>query len=1197
MRIVGAGDARKKDRRSLDAWLWINLWLVCLFALDANAGLPETPQLRQLTVADGLPSNIINKIAQDKNGYLWLATADGLVRHDGTGFRVWQLGEGLRENEVMWVEVDADDQVWVGTLGAGVALLDRKREQFRYFDNQNTPGLDDDDILSVLPTDDGTVWIGTRDSGLRKMGRDGGITRFVPQPGNVRSLPGKTVTSLQLGPDGSLWVGTDQGAARWTGSDFERLPKAAHPSMYVSTMRFDHAGNLWIGNELGMRVYGTDGKWSKDPWGLYQQVTAHGLLLQDSTGIHWLSTFDGMRRSNDGQTVNVPLYSSLTRGRVKPQWSDALQDVEGGLWFASTDAGLWYLPPAWRQFSVLGKAEGVPASLGNIQVYGIAPSATGDIWLVGTSDVLDRLDPETGSVRHMVDGIGEGTVGYAVAEATDGRVWVGHSGGLVRYDPISGAIRRWNSGSGYDAAMDIYSIVQATDGNLWLGQDTGLQVRSPEGRVVDNIGFGERGLVAGDAYNQLDRGPDGRIWLASRQGVVAWDAGASRFVPIPGLPQAPVGAFAYDAEGLLWLARVGALEGYREQAGQYRRIERLDAAAGIPQVMFNGLTVDRRGILWAGSTRGLTRMDPVKRMVRVYGVHDGLPGQEILFGPVQRLQDGRLIVSASHGLVIFDPIALHPANTPPPLVVDAITVRRGSDPLVLPLGQPFQLEHDDRDLQVVARLISYSNVQAHRYRFRLIGFDDDWVEVDADGARVFSQLPPGDYRLEIAGKNADNLWSRTHTIAFSVAPPWWRTWWAITALIVLLLALLSWIALAYRSWLRRRNAWQLATHKHELAEQASEAKTRFLATLGHEVRTPMTGVLGMSELLLATPLNEQQQRYTTAIQRAGTHLVRLVNDALDLARIEAGKLELQEADFDLHVLINDIAALMAPVAERRGLAFSSEIAAGVPRMVRSDPLRLRQILLNLIGNAIKFTDHGHVALSIAPLPSERVRLAISDSGPGINAEQQARLFQRFEQAEGARTAARYGGSGLGLAICQELVVAMDGRIGVESAPGAGASFTVDLPMPRSLIAEGSETSAEKPRTIACNRALKILLVEDDLTVAEVVAGLLRARGHHVTHAGHGLAALSEVSVGEFDIALLDLDLPGLDGLALAQQLRMGGFAAPLIAITARADAEAESQAQAAGFDDFLRKPVTGEVLAETVEQALRKTAGTDTGNS
>ncbi|HSX63871.1 MAG TPA: triple tyrosine motif-containing protein, partial [Pseudoxanthomonas sp.] len=664
-------------------------------------------------------------------------------------------------------------------------------------------------------------------AGLHRMDRDGRVTRFMPKPGDPRSLPGAGVTDLELAPDGSLWVGTDQGVARWTGSDFERVSEAALWERYVTGLRFDRAGDLWISTVMGLSVYRRDGSWSRDHWNLHQQLPIYGWLLEDSSGIHWLDTYDGIRRGEEGQTFEVPLYSNLTRGRVKPQWSNALQDGEGGLWFASIDAGLWYLPPTWRQFSVLTKVEGVATSLGNTQVYDVAPSVSGDMWLVGSSGALDRLDPETGLVRRLLDDVGNGTVAYAVAEAADGRVWVGYPGGLIRYDPVTGAIRRWDGRAGADATAntDIDAIAQAADGSLWIGQGArGLQVRSPEGKVIDSIGFdGKRGLAVGSSYNQLDRGPDGRIWLATDNGVLAWDAGTARFVPVPGLPQVQVEAFAYDDEGQLWLARVGVLEGYRGQAGEYQRTEQLDAAVGMPQVMFNGLTVDRRGILWAASNRGLTRADPAQRTVRVYGIHDGLPGQEILSDPVQRLQDGRLIISASHGLVIFDPHALRPAATAPPLVVDAIAVRRASGTLQLPLGQRpqrdrnqsehIQLEHDDRDLQVVARLISYSNVQGHRYRFRLSDFDTDWFEVGASGERTFSQLPPGHYRLEIAGTTADNIWSQTQTIVFTVAPPWWRTWWASLALAALAVALLGWMALAYRARLRRRSAWQLAVHK------------------------------------------------------------------------------------------------------------------------------------------------------------------------------------------------------------------------------------------------------------------------------------------------------------------------------------------------------------------------------------------------
>ena len=261
--------------------------------------------------------------------------------------------------------------------------------------------------------------------------------------------------------------------------------------------------------------------------------------------------------------------------------------------------------------------------------------------------------------------------------------------------------------------------------------------------------------------------------------------------------------------------------------------------------------------------------------------------------------------------------------------------------------------------------------------------------------------------------------------------------------------------------------------------------------------------------------------------------MRLVNDALDLARIEAGKLELDAQPFDLHALLRDVAELMAPNARQRGLAFHQSIAVDVPQWLRGDAVRIRQILLNLLGNAIKFTDSGEVALCVEAAVPQGVRIIVSDTGPGLNAEQQRRLFRRFEQAEGARTAARYGGSGLGLAICQELAAAMDGRIDVDSAPGQGARFIVELPL-LAVDAPLAPPLASAVGLSSTSLALDLLLVEDDSTVAEVITGLLHAQGHRVVHAAHGLAALAETTDHRFDIALLDLDLPGIDGFALAR---------------------------------------------------------------
>lgn len=406
-----------------------------------------------------------------------------------------------------------------------------------------------------------------------------------------------------------------------------------------------------------------------------------------------------------------------------------------------------------------------------------------------------------------------------------------------------------------------------------------------------------------------------------------------------------------------------------------------------------------------------------------------------------------------------------------------------------------------------------------------------------------------------------------------------RGWRVLVRLGVTLMALLlAGAVLATHRARGRRHAYRLSERRRMLAERASQAKTRFLADLGHEIRTPMTGVLGLSELLLASDLSPRQRAQVQAIRRAGEHLQRLVDDALDLARVEAGRLELQPGDFDPHLLVEEVAELMAAPAGRRGLRFTSATAAEVPRWVHGDRRRIAQILMNLTANAIKFTERGFVGVQAAVPQPGMLRFSVIDSGPGLSAAQQRRIFHRFEQADGARTAARFGGSGLGLAISRELAVAMGGRIRVRSLPGVGTRFDVDLPLPWAPPPPSNDA-------MAVSDPLRLLLVESDAGAASVLAGLLRAQGHRVTHAGHGLAALTEVAVQAFDGVLLDLDLPGFSGLALAAQLRRQGFPWLLLAVTARTDARAEPEALAVGCDGFVRKPLTGRMLADALQRA------------
>ncbi|WP_045737324.1 ATP-binding protein [Xanthomonas sp. MUS 060] len=1175
-------------------------WLLLAWSAVAGAVVPLTPQPRQLTVADGLPSNTINDFAEDKLGYLWIASSDGLARFDGHGYRIWRIENGLRDNNLLSVHVDAQNRVWFGTSTAQLGMLSADRRTFRYYDHSVYPQIGSGEVWAIVSTSDGNIWFGIGHSGLYRLQPDGRLTHFMPKPGDEHSLPSINVTKLATAPDGVLWVGTHDGVARWNGHGFERFPLSGvdHDVLELTP---EPGGILWVGNFDGVRLLRADGTAIAPYWRNLPNNSVIAMLIHDRNGNRWFDTMDGLGLENEtGIIHNVPLYSNSAHRVVKPNFLLGFEDREGDLWFATVNNGLWYLPSRWRQFSVLSYRSHDPESIYNPYVVATAASQDGGVWLAGTGGVLDKLDPVTGAVRHHMRVMFGMDWPKAIVEDNQGRVWGVGPKSLLRYDPVSGDVMRWSIGEGSNALLMVNTnfVTVSGDAHLWLFSDLdGAQVRDLDGHVLRNIALGTGGLPADLVVNALKLGPQGQPWLIGSRGVLAWNPARARFEPVPGAPRRPLSTIAISDGNVVWLAGVGCLERYLWDGTRLSLLDRIDESHEFPRLVPNGMVVDDKGVAWLSSVRGLIRVDPASKAMRSYGVRDGLPNQEFATDTLIQARGGQILGGTPDGVVLFEPSQVVPSRRQPPLVIERVNVRRGDALLDLSHADTIVLQEGDRDLNVVARLLSFYDTESNTYRFRLSGYDTEWIDVGANGERLFPRLPSGQYTLEMQARTADKVWSKVVTLRFRVLPPWWRSTWGIAGLTLLALLIVWWLSYLYRRRLRRRNSWQLALHKQEVAEQASLAKTRFLATLGHEVRTPMTGVLGMSELLLSTPLDPRQRSYTESIRGAGTHLLRLVNDALDLARIEAGRLELDQQPFDLGQLIAELAAMMEPMAQGQGLTFVLDNAMPEQVTATGDATRVRQILLNLLNNAIKFTERGSVQLRVAPLQERQgVRFEVVDTGPGINAEQQARLFQRFEQADGPRTAARYGGSGLGLAICQELAVAMKGHIDLQSRLGTGTRFVVDLPLPW-VPAPLPRSASGVREVVSVSVPQRVLLVEDDPTVAEVVSGLLSTRGHRVTHAAHALAALTEVASNVFDIALLDLDLPGMDGLALARQLRAFGHAMPLIAVTARADADAEPQARAAGFDGFLRKPVTGDMLAEALQTPARTMRDAEGANS
>lgn len=1153
------------------------LWLACACAL---AGVPERPRFRLAGPAQGLPSSEIKALARDADGYLWIGTVDGLARFDGVDMRVWrhlpEADDGLPGNHVQALLVDAADRIWVAVEGEGVSVLDARRQRFAHYRRATHPALASDDVWAMARQGD-AVWLGTYDGGLTRVDPSGAMRHFSAA---ADGLPSDTILALAVDADGVLWVGTTAGLARRSGDGaFERvaLPGAeGEPMVYALAGQPD---GMWAGTSAGVWRHAR-GSWAQPAWSpMFHRPNAMVALATDPRGDRWIGSQRGLwHQRGDAPPVPVPLG-----GPDIPRAISALSiERNGALWVPLAGLGLGYLRSDWRQLAEFhGAADGLRGGM----YRALGRAADGGVWLAGLGGVIEHMDRDGAVTALEDDALARlrNVKPAAIAEDAARRLWVSHRGGLIRIG-ADGAIDEWTADDAQAPAPSSLAIrlLPAADGSLWLAAPgAGVQQRDgATGAILRDMPAGAAAGLGDADIEDMALAPSGEPWLAASAGLLQYDAAGRRFHPQPSLGGERAFALAFDGPDTLWVQRLGGLERYRRGAAGWSRVERIDARFGMPAVAAAALLVDARGRVWITTSRGLYRWEPARRNLRRIGPRDAGGSEEYLDRAALLRDDGVLVAAtADGGLRLVETGAADAAAARPVLRIDGFAVRRDGEWQTLPPRPGMVLGRDDREFRIRARLLAYDDPAANRYWSRLDGFDRGWVALDGTGERVFTGLAPGRYVLRIRGQDAAGNAAAEQQLAFAVPPPWWRSGWALAVWALAALALLAGLALAYRQRLKRRHAWQLAEHKQALAEQASQAKSRFLATLGHEVRTPMTGVLGMAELLQGTPLDARQHGHVDAIRRAGEHLLRLVNDALDMARIEAGRLELVSAPFALEPLLGEVAGLMAPLAERKGLVFAEHIDADAPRALQGDRTRVQQILLNLIGNAVKFTEAGHVSLEVTALQPWGVRFVVADSGPGLNTEQRERLFRRFEQADGARTAARYGGSGLGLAISQELAAAMGGRIAVESAPGQGTRFIVALPLP---AAEPPAAAAPTAPAASTSAGRALLLVEDDAIVAQAISGLLQAQGHVVTHVGHGLGALTEAATGRFDAALLDLDLPGMDGVALARALRASGFAAPLLAVTARSDADAEAQSRLAGFDGFLRKPVTGEMLAQAL---------------
>jgi signal transduction histidine kinase/CheY-like chemotaxis protein len=771
------------------------------------------------------------------------------------------------------------------------------------------------------------------------------------------------------------------------------------------------------------------------------------------------------------------------------------------------------------------------------------------------------------------------------------RLWIAVQGGLYRYDYVHNRLDQ------VDPQLTRLNrpreVEPGPDGKMYARTfGYGIFRVDPDTLAVSDVAMDKPNeKVMWGSEMMLYKGT---FWYASDGGLMWYDQARDRFAMVPGVPSGQtISAFDFDRTGI-WIATADGLTHYHQEGKGLVQDRVVDASKGWPSLDAVDIDVDCLGRVWIFSVDGLWRFNPEHSSFHQLGLQNGLANGEFSRG-YALLPNGYIYAATMGGVVGFDPDRVDPKPVQPVLSVTQVTVLRKGVVQDLPLSpEPIKVGWRDSQLHVQVRVFSYIDPWANRYRFRLHGFDSDWVDRDNHGEREFTGLGSGDYTLEIMARGADGGWVYLDSpLRIHVQSPPWLRWWAWLLYACLIAGLIFLSLYGWRRRLAHRHRMQLAEQRHQIAEQASAAKSQFLATLSHEIRTPMTGVIGMAELLLSTPLSDTQREYAESMQRASNVLLKLLNDALDMARIEAGKLVLELAPFDVRPLAQDVERLQRNGAKAKGLTFNVQVDDNVPASLIGDVLRIRQVLFNLVNNAVKFTESGGVGMHVSWVHNE-LCLDVSDSGPGISETSRVRMFRRFEQDESPQ---RSVGSGLGLAICNELVNLMNGNLSLESAPGQGSTFRVRLPLE---VVQEAKPAASAPAADSWEqRALDVLLVESDATATNAIRGMLEHQGHRVRCAKHGLSALAELSQESCDVVLLDLDLPGIDGFQLTQLIRQGehgGEHLPIIAMSTRTRAEEVARGHQVGIDGFLRKPLTNVQLAAALSSALalRSVIGSET---
>jgi signal transduction histidine kinase/ligand-binding sensor domain-containing protein/DNA-binding response OmpR family regulator len=1111
-----------------------------------------------------ISSNILNRLAVDEKNNIWISGQGGLdymdthnntvkhYRHDNN--KPGSIGD----NSVSYVYLDAARNIWVGTFAGGLQLLDKKTGTFKkYQHNPKSPkSVSSNNISCIFEDKKHRLWVGTQDAGLNLFDpKSNSFIRYKHNEKAKNTVSSNTIISLNADENDNLWIGSDNGGLCILNPETGNISYYQHDDIDQNSIN-------------GNTIYS---------------------ICKDRLGNMWLGAFSGGINLFKRSTESFPHYrhSSLSNSLSNDFVLGLYEDADRNLWVGTDGGGLNKFNNKEGTVTHYKQDKSKNSIAGNY-VLTVNQDYEGDFWLGTWADGLSIFNPKTNVFTNLKNNPNDpnslaGNNIYALIHSRDHTTWIGtYNNGLNHYDKKTKKFIRYTNNPQDPTSLSsnkVYALLEDKNNNLWVGTfDGGLNLLDKKTNKFTRFEYNsKKNSISNDNVPDIFEDSKGNLWISTFSGLNMLDPVTKHFT-------------AFTKKD------------------------------GLPSDIIYAVREDDAGKLWISTNNGLSSFDPRKGTFKNYTIEDGLQGNEFKSHSSFKGKNNKLYFGGVNGFNAFTPGRILKLNGFSPLVITAFklfnknivpaTDEKDPSPLKLDIAdtKTITLNYKQSVVSLDFAALDYTSTERKKYAYILEGFDKEWNYVGTRNTATYTNLPAGTYVFKLRYQNTTGVWSPVTTgLEIITTPPYWLTWWFKTfvlALVGLLIYIIFIIRVrsikAQKAILERqvedrtvrlaqmtkdeRVLREDAEKAREDAEKANKAKSIFLATMSHEIRTPMNGVMGMATLLANTPLNSEQQEYTETIKSCGDTLLNVINDILDFSKIESGNMELDEQDFDLRDCIEAVLDVFAEKAAQLNLDLVYQVEHNVPSQIIADAFRLRQVLINLVGNAIKFTAKGEVFICVKLKSSTDnqfdLLFEIRDTGIGIPPDKIDRLFKAFSQVDSSTTR-KYGGTGLGLAISEKLVTLMRGEINVKSKVGSGTTFSFNILAKPGLKAQRNYVYLN----VAEVQNKRILVVDDNTTNRDILEEQLKQWNFIPIMAASGMDALKELEKKEtIDLVISDMNMPELDGVGLARKIREQSQV-PIILLTSMGNEQSRKNTHL--FNVALTKPTKHLALYKHIIEQLK----------